>query len=140
MDISSTNLDRLSMYSGNTYRPQRNWGKVIFSQASVILLTGGGVCLSACWDTTPLPEQTPPEQIPPRADIPWNQAPPPPGPGRHPPGSRYPPPPHRSRWEIRSTCGWYASYWNAILLFMKRCDTYSQKIICFVLVNIIHEY
>ena len=30
------------------YRPQRSWGKVIFSQASVILLTGGegggGVC------------------------------------------------------------------------------------------------
>ena len=25
------------------YRPQRSWGKVIFSQASVILLTGGGV-------------------------------------------------------------------------------------------------
>ena len=26
------------------YRPQRSWGKVIFSQASVILLMGGGVC------------------------------------------------------------------------------------------------
>ena len=26
----------------NIYRPQRSWGKVIFSQASVILLTGGG--------------------------------------------------------------------------------------------------
>ena len=25
------------------YRPQRSWGKIIFSQASVILLTGGGV-------------------------------------------------------------------------------------------------
>ena len=25
------------------YRPQRSWGKVIFSQASVILSTGGGV-------------------------------------------------------------------------------------------------
>ena len=25
------------------YRPQRSWGKVIFSQASVILFTGGGV-------------------------------------------------------------------------------------------------
>ena len=55
------------------YRPQRSWGKVIFSQASVILFTGGGVCLSACWDTTP------------------------PGPGpppgtRHLPGTRHPPP------------------------------------------------
>ena len=37
----------------NFYRPQRSWGKVIFSQASVILFTGGGSCLSACWDTTP---------------------------------------------------------------------------------------
>ena len=27
------------------YRPQRSWGKVIFSQASVILLTGGGCFL-----------------------------------------------------------------------------------------------
>ena len=27
------------------YRPQRSWGKVMFLQASVILLTGGGVCL-----------------------------------------------------------------------------------------------
>ena len=26
----------------NFYRPQRSWGKVIFSQVSVILSTGGG--------------------------------------------------------------------------------------------------
>ena len=26
------------------YRPQRSWGEVIFSQASVILSTGGGAC------------------------------------------------------------------------------------------------
>ena len=31
----------------NNYRPQRSWGKVIFSQASVILSTGGGV--HGCW-------------------------------------------------------------------------------------------
>ena len=36
------------------YHPQRSWGKVIFSQASVILLTGGvclvlgGVCSGGC--------------------------------------------------------------------------------------------
>ena len=29
------------------YRPQRSWEKAIFSQASVILSTGGGV--SGCW-------------------------------------------------------------------------------------------
>ena len=65
----------------------------------------GGVCLSACWDTTPL-EQTPPqEQTPPRADTspeqthtPWEQAPPEqksPLPKQTPPQSRHPPAP----WE-----------------------------------------
>ena len=32
---------------------------------SVILLTGEGVCLSACWDTNTPREQTPPRQTPP---------------------------------------------------------------------------
>ena len=49
----------------HVYRPQRSWGKVMFLHVSVILFTGG-VCLSACWDTTP-PEQTPPGQAPPGA-------------------------------------------------------------------------
>ena len=31
----------------DNYRPQRSWGKVIFSQASVILSTGGG--MRGCW-------------------------------------------------------------------------------------------
>ena len=36
------------------YHPQRGCGKVIFSQASVShSVHGGGVCLSACWDTPP---------------------------------------------------------------------------------------
>ena len=34
----------------------------------------------------------------------------------HHPGSRHPPP-HRACWEIRSTRGRYASYWNAVLSF-----------------------
>ena len=72
------------------YRPQRSWGKVIFSQASVILLTGGGSGLSACWDATP-PDQAP---TPLGADT---------------------TPRHRACWEIRSTRGRYVSYWNAIL-------------------------
>ena len=54
-----------------------------------------GVCLSACWDTTPRTRH------PPGAD--------PPGPGT-------PPPPSMACCEIRSTSGRYASYWNAILL------------------------
>ena len=45
------------MQTFSYYRPQQSWGKVIFSQVSVILFTGG-VCLSACWDTTPQ-DQTP---------------------------------------------------------------------------------
>ena len=71
------------------YRPQRSWNKVMFLQASVILSTGGGVCLSACWDTThqagtPLLEQTPP-----RADTPTPREQTPLG--RHPPTADTPP-------------------------------------------------
>ena len=63
------------------YRPQRSWGKVVFSQASVILLTGGGVSASVHagiphtpQSDTPL-DQTPPsrhplDQTPPGADPP----------------------------------------------------------------------
>ena len=43
----------------NFYRPQRSWGKEMFLQASVILLTGG-VCLSVCWDITPTGADTSP--------------------------------------------------------------------------------
>ena len=46
------------------YRPQRSWGKVIFLQASVILLTGG--CLT---------RQTPKGQTPPVRPIPPGQTP-----------------------------------------------------------------
>ena len=57
------------------------WGKVIFSVACVKNSVHRGVCLSACWDTTPPKEQTPPNQTllgvgtppgagPPRADTP----------------------------------------------------------------------
>ena len=63
----------------------------------------GGVCLSACWDTPctrhPRPG-TPPDQAPPR-------------PGTPPPIQA---PKSRACWEILSTSGRYASYWNAILL------------------------
>ena len=66
---------------------------------SVVLFTGGGVCLSACWDTTP-----PGADRPPRADTPQTRHTPgtrhllgPDTPRtrhpwtRHPPGSRHPP-------------------------------------------------
>ena len=53
-------------------------------------------------------EQTPhsPEQTPPRSRLPWS---------KHPPWEQTTPQ-HRACSEIRSTCGQYASYWNAILL------------------------
>ena len=103
-----------------------------------------GVCLSACWDTTP----TSPDQTPPRADttFPLDQtlSPPPTHPQtrhHHPPGSRHPPrldttpreqtptppgsrtPPREADSSIRSTSGWYASYWNAFLWCV--CYLYS---------------
>ena len=83
----------------------------MFSQASVILFTGG-------WQTPP-GRHTPPGQTPladtPWADTPWAEAPradtPP---GRHPPGkhlpSRHPPP--RDGY----CSGRYAFYWNAFLV------------------------
>ena len=54
------------------YRPQTKFAKVMFLHLFVILFTGG-VCLSACWDTT----ATPP---------PWDQTPPL-GPDAPPPGA-----------------------------------------------------
>ena len=48
---------------------------------------------------------------------------------RHPsgsdsPGSRSPPPQHSAFWEMRTTSGRYASYWNAILLTENVYDVY----------------
>ena len=61
------------------------WGKVIFSEACVKNSVHGGVCLSACWDTTTPREQTPPRPGNPRAETP--QQPPQ---GADPPSSRPP--------------------------------------------------
>ena len=91
--------------SAHYYRPQRSWGKVMFSQASVILLTGGG-CLpqSMLRYHTPQsrhpspgsrhpqsrhpPEQTPPGQTPPQEQTPpWEHTPPQ---EQTPPRSRHP--------------------------------------------------
>ena len=47
----------------------------MFSQASVILFTGGSVHLSACWDT-PLSRHPPQEQTPPEQRCPLEQTPP----------------------------------------------------------------
>ena len=91
------------------YRPQRSWGKVMFLQVSVILLTGGG----STWPGTPSGTRYPPrDQVHPpqtRYTPPDQVHPPLPRPGT--------PPRHRACWEIRSTRGRYASYWNALLYY-----------------------
>ena len=83
------------LYWRYIYCPQRSCEGYVFIP---VCLSTGGVCLSACWDTTPLPQQAPPASFPgsrhpPRAGTPS-------------PGSRHPP----------GCCGRYASYWNAFLL------------------------
>ena len=59
----------------------------MFLQVCVCPQGGGGVCLSACWDTTSPQEQTPPEQTPPKQTHPQS---------RH-PQSRHPPSRHTPR-------------------------------------------
>ena len=88
--------------------------KVMFLHLSVILFTGGMVCLSACWDTTPreahpprkcthpppqkhtLPGSTPPGSTPPgNHPLPQGSTPPrkdPPPLGKHTPQEGSPPP------------------------------------------------
>ena len=64
------------------YRPQRSCEGYVFTPVCQSFCSRGGVCLSACWDTTPPRTRHPrcrhpPEQTPPRT--------------RHPPRSRHPP-------------------------------------------------
>ena len=100
------------------YRPQRSWAKVMFLQASVILSTGGGVCLSACWDASPPGPETPPRDQrpthspstpPDQADTPPTRQTPP-GPETPPPwtrqtlpGTRDPPQTRQTPWDQRPT-------------------------------------
>ena len=70
-------------YILSCYRPQRSWGKVMFLQASVILLTGRG----STWHT-PQTRYTPWSRHPPRDQVPPTGTRYPPGPGT-PPGTRY---------------------------------------------------
>ena len=100
------------------YRPERSWGEVIFSQASVILFTGevsasvhAGIphplAADPPWQGRPLlSRQTPPYKAEPLARRPpWQ--------GR--------PSLHSACWEKRWTSGRYASYLNAILvLYIKQ--------------------
>ena len=77
---SFTHTVKVIIFANDTfdlYRPQRSWGKVMFSQACVILFTGG--CLPQCmlgYHTLP------------GADTPWEQTHPPVA--DTPSGSRHP--------------------------------------------------
>ena len=118
------------------YHPQQSWGKVMFSQACVILFMGG--CLPQCTlGYHHIPKKTPPRSThppgsrPPRSTLgyhhipektpsqehtpPWEQTPQEHTPRKQTPPGADTPPWCRACWEIRSTRGRYASYWNAIL-------------------------
>ena len=109
------------------YRPQRSCGQGnIFTPVCHSFCSQGGwwgVCLSACWDTTPrtrhplpLEPDTPPNRHTPRDQTPRSRHPlehaPP---ETRPPQSRHTPPEADS--SIRSTSGRYASYWIAFLYY-----------------------
>ena len=117
----------------SNYRPQMKlWGKVMFLHLSVILFTGGPVCLIACWDThTPLgrpPQATPHPADTLRADTSLAKHPP----GRHPPGY----------YGIWSTSGQYASYLNtyslncrfsmALIIDFKSKNTIGKKTVSLI--------
>ena len=105
------------------------WPRLCFY--SCLWFCPGGVCLSACWDTTPLGADTPSEQThtPLIADTPSEQKPPSeqtptPPQGRRSPGADTPLRADTSSLpeadsDIRSMRGRYASYWNAFLLLFE---------------------
>ena len=77
------------------------------------------------WDQAHPPKQTPRDQAPPRTrHTPLRTRHTPPGPGTLRPGT---PPQCRACWEIRSTRGRYASYWNAILFLMNSATRNQQS-------------
>ena len=90
--------------------------KVTFLQASVCPQGwGGGVCLSACWDTTPRNRHpsgadTPRSRHPPEQTLPWELTPP----GTDTPQSRTPGSRHTPGRDGHC-CRRYTSYWNAFL-------------------------
>ena len=95
--------------------------KVIFLHLSVILFTGGRGSASVHAGIPP-PEQTPPLSRHPLGTRPPKEQTHPPGTrptrNRHPPPRADPLPFPGADSSIRSTSGWYASYWNAFLFYL----------------------
>ena len=99
------------------YRPQRSCGQGNIFAPVCHSVHSGGLCLGACWDTTPPPPEqthTPWSRHPP--DTPRDQTPS----EQTPPRSRHPlpeadTPPKEADSGIRSMNSRYASYWNTFL-------------------------
>ena len=102
------------------YRPQRSWAKVMFLQASVILLTGGMSASVHAGIPHPQEGGTPPPQG--RRHSPRKEAPPtlPPSPKETPPEGDPP--------GIRSMSGRYASYWNAFFYILDSMHSFPNTL------------
>ena len=120
---------------GYHYRPQRSCSQGNVFTRVCHSVHRGGVCLSACWDTTPPPQE---QTNPPEADTPWKQTPPR---SRHPPWGRHPleadtpreqTPPQEADSSIQSTTGRYASYWNAFLFY--DISTQDVKLLIWIII------
>ena len=98
------------------YRPQRIWGKVIFSQACVILFTGRSASVHAGIPDSP--DQTP-----------LNQAQPPPK-TRHPPGAGTPNAVHAGRYGQRPAEVRSCFYIFLFILFFSLCSESAFQV-CF---------
>ena len=81
--LHTSNLVIVVSHPNVYYRPQWSWGKVIFSQASVILLTGGGGLLPPGGGGSSQGE----EVLPPRGASSWGVLPRGGGPGGDPAGT-----------------------------------------------------
>ena len=113
---------RYASYWNAFYHPQTKFEQGnIFRSVCQEFCPQGGVCLSAFGIPPPPPPAGTPKQASPQTRHPQDQALPPPRAGT--PQKEAPllgagaPPQRRACWEIRSTSGRYASYWNAILFF-----------------------
>ena len=100
------------------YRPQCICGKVMFSQASVILFTGGGVS-----DRYPLGRHISGQTLPLGRHLPGRHLPGRHLPGRHPPTRQTPPqsdtaPGTQTPSADGYCCGLYTSYWNTFLFYI----------------------